>query len=509
MTEANRPALDGHHAQTHDRFSRGAATPQRLEPDRIPELPRERQYQQDGDREPAGHEARSPKDSLRQAEKEQHHPEDCQIDDVGDAAGSDRRYLDVQTDRVRRDDGRGPLQRTTPEGWVVSCGSWIHSVTPLINRALPCRPRLTVVPDSEGSPTDLDGFIEQHRDTWSRLDALTRHATRNIHALDPIELDELVRLHLRTSSHLSTVRTQLADPDLAGHLSNLVARSSSLVHGTRARTFRTLWRSLTQTFPAAVWHIRRPIAVSTLVFLISAVSVGLWLANSDAAVAASMPEEVRQSYIEQDFEAYYSSEPGTTFAARVFTNNAAVGGTAFALGVLFGIPTVGILVLNGVNVGLAGGMFHAAGDPGHFWGLILPHGLLELTAIFVAGGAGLRLGWVMLAPGDRARRQALIEEGQRCVVIVVGLVLVFLVAGLLEGYVTAAPWPTWARVGTGAVVWLAFCLWMFIAGRLAAARGFTGALSETAAGFDVEVDVSQRRGQLAGSSVDHVGTGGT
>jgi uncharacterized membrane protein SpoIIM required for sporulation len=137
-----------------------------------------------------------------------------------------------------------------------------------------------------------------------------------------------------------------------------------------------------------------------------------------------------------------------------------------------------VLVLNGLNVGVAAGLFHAAGDAGRFYALILPHGLLELTAIFIAGGAGLRLGWAGIAPGDRTRADALLEEGRRAVVIVMGLVLVFLVAGLIEGYVTGQPWPTTVRVGIGAVVWAAFTAWIVVAGRAAAARGLTGALGE-------------------------------
>ncbi len=292
------------------------------------------------------------------------------------------------------------------------------------------------------------------------------------------ELEELVRLHLRTSSHLSTTRTLYGDPALSRQLSSLVARSSALVHGSRSRSWATLRRGLTETFPAAVWHARWPIAVSAAVFALSALLVGVWLATTPAAYEAAMPSEVRESYLERDFEAYYSSEPGTTFAARVFTNNAAVGGLAFAAGVGFGVPTVLVLILNGVNVGIAAGMFHAAGDAGRFWGLILPHGLLELTAVFVAGGVGLRLGWALIAPGDRRRRDALAEEARRAVVVVIGLVAVFAVAGVVEAFVTPAPWPTWARVGTGVVVWLAVSVPVVLAGRRAATRGLTGAPGE-------------------------------
>ena len=314
--------------------------------------------------------------------------------------------------------------------------------------------------------------------SWRRLDELVRRAGRDPRQLTSAEVDELLHLHLRVSSQLSTARTHLGDPELTGALSRRVARSAAVVHGTRPRSWRTVVDGVTRTFPAAVWHARLPIAVSTVVFVASFAVMAIWLALSPAAVAAAAPEAVREAYLERDFEAYYSSEPGTAFAARVFTNNAAVGALAFGMGVLWAVPTLYVLALNGINVGLAAGLFHAAGDATTFWTLILPHGMLELTAVFIAGGAGLRLGWAALAPGDRTRAAALAEEGRRAVVIVLGLVLVFLVSGLLEGYVTAAPWPTWARLGTGAVVWAAFVGWIVVAGRRAAADGLTGALGE-------------------------------
>ncbi|HSK24538.1 MAG TPA: stage II sporulation protein M [Egicoccus sp.] len=313
---------------------------------------------------------------------------------------------------------------------------------------------------------------------WRRLEDLARRAARDVGSLSPDELDELVRLHLRVSSQLAAVRARYGDAALSGRLSRLLAASSSVVHGTRARTVAVMAEAIRTTFPAAVWHARRAIAVATAVFLAGFVTTAVWLANSPAAYEAALPAAEREAYVAEDFEAYYSSEPGTAFAARVFTNNAGVGALAFGSGIAAGLPTLAVLLFNGVNVGVAAGLFHAAGEAGRFWALILPHGLLELTAVFVAGGAGLQLGWALVAPGERTRRASLAEEGRRSVVIVLGLVAVFLVAGLLEGYVTPAPWPSSLRVGVGAAVWLGFVAYVVVRGRRAARDGWTGAFGE-------------------------------
>lgn len=290
-----------------------------------------------------------------------------------------------------------------------------------------------------------------------------------------------MRLHLRTSSHLSTVRTVYRDTALAGHLSSLLAASSAVVHGSRARTWRQMAVGVTRTFPAALWHLRVPIAVATAVFLVAAVTVGAWMAFSPAAAEVAMPPEAREAFA-ADFEQYYSAEAAPTFGSRVFTNNVSVAVLAFGLGVAFAVPTLLVLLLNAANVGVAGGILHAAGFGSDFWRLILPHGLLELTAVFVAGGAGLALGWALLAPGDRTRRDALRDEARRAVVIVLGLVPVFAVAALIEAFVTPAPWPVSLRVGIGALAWAAFCLYAGLLGRRAHRQGWTGQLGEEPGG---------------------------
>lgn len=320
---------------------------------------------------------------------------------------------------------------------------------------------------------DRDSFVDRHTATWDRLAELTRRGQ-----LTPADSDELVRLYLRASSHLATARRRYADPELLLHLNTLVARANARVYGTRSRTLQGVRHAFTHTFPAATWHLRRPVLLATAVFLGVFAATTAWIATSPAALDVAIPPEVREAYLAEGFANYYSSQPAGQFAALVFTNNARIGILAFASGIAFAVPTLAVLGYNALNVGVAAGAFHAAGRAPLFWGLILPHGLLELSAIFVAAGTGLQLGWALVAPGDRTRTAALAEEARRAIVIVVGLVVVFLVAGLLEAFVTPSALPTWARVGTGAVVEVAFIAYVVGFGRSAAAEGYTGALGE-------------------------------
>jgi uncharacterized membrane protein SpoIIM required for sporulation len=326
---------------------------------------------------------------------------------------------------------------------------------------------------------DVDSFLATNQPSWDRLSSLVRRAGRKVGRLSPDEIEEMVALYQRTATQLSYARTTYRDPALTATLSSLVARAGAVVYGSRPRTLRALGQFFAVTFPAAVWYSRRFIVVSAALLLVPAFAVGLWVASSPRAVEATGPKAVREAYVNQDFEQYYRSAPASEFASHVFTNNVQVSIYAFAAGIAFCVPTAVILMFNGASVGVAGGLFASVGQQAKFWGLILPHGLLELTAVLIAGGAGLRLGWTLIDPGDRTRGTALADEGRRALAIVAGLVVVFLAAGTIEGFVTGSSLPTWARVGIGALGEALLLTWLIVRGRAAAARGLTGALGET------------------------------
>jgi uncharacterized membrane protein SpoIIM required for sporulation len=326
---------------------------------------------------------------------------------------------------------------------------------------------------------DVDRFIAEHRQRWVRLEELAGRARRTVRSLDADELEELVHLYQATSGDLAFVRTHYDDTALIRRLSFVLGMARGTIYRTRTHPGVSVVRFVTRTFPAAMWECRRQFAIAALLLLAPAVASGVWLGVNDTARDAIVEPEQQALLAERDFEEYYQSEAAASFQTRVTVNNIQVGVMAFVGGILGGIPTAFILISNGLNVGVAGAVMHEYGQGAQFWGLLTPHGLLELTAVFVASAAGLRLGWTLIAPGDRRRSQALAEEGLRAVVLVIGAAICFLMAGFIEAWVTPSNLGTWARVGIGVIVELAFLAYAFGVGRIAAVEGYSGSFAES------------------------------
>ncbi|MFD8847025.1 stage II sporulation protein M [Streptomyces pseudogriseolus] len=332
---------------------------------------------------------------------------------------------------------------------------------------------------------DLDVFVSAHRAEWDRLDALLGRRRR----LTGVEADELVTLYQRAATHLSVIQSAAPDPQLTGRLSRLVARARSAVTGTRRASWRDVTHFLTHGFPAAVYRARHWWVPTALISTAVAALLAWWIgSHPEVQASIAAPAELREmTRPGGQYETYYASNPATSFAAQVWTNNAWAAALCLILGVFLGLPVLWILFQNMLNLGVGFGLMSSAGRLDTFLGLVLPHGLLELTAVFVAAGTGLRLGWTVVDPGPRTRRTALAEEGRAALAMAIGLALVLFVSGAVEGFVTPSGLPTWARITIGVVAELAFLTYVYVLGGRAARAGENGDLEASGRSADVPV----------------------
>ena len=194
--------------------------------------------------------------------------------------------------------------------------------------------------------------------------------------------------------------------------------------------------------------------------------------------ASLLPRAQAARLVNHQFRGYYSQYAATSFAAKVWTNNAWVAAESLTFGILLGVPTLLVLLRNAANIGVDGGLMIAHGKGTLFFALVLPHGMLELSAVFLAAAAGLRLGWTIIDPGRRPRSVALAEEGRASVTIALGLIVVLLASGIIEAFVTPSPLPTWERILIGGCAEAAFLGYVIVLGRRAEAAGLSPDIEE-------------------------------
>lgn len=318
---------------------------------------------------------------------------------------------------------------------------------------------------------DLDAYITEHDGEWRRLAQLTRTGR-----LTADETDEMLMLYQRASTHLSMVRSRMPDPILVARLSQLVLAARAAITGGRPVAWREAVRFVTHAFPAAVYRARWWWVGTAVGFVVvTAALIGYIAANPQVQTQLAPPEAIR-SLVDWGFEGYYSRYQNQNFALQVWTNNARAAGMALVGGVMV-VPTLWVLWQNALGQGTTGGLMIGNGRADLFFGLIAPHGLLELSCFMLAAGVGLRIGWSWIVPrAGRTRGQSLAEAGRSGLVVAMGLVPALAVAGLLEGFVTPNL-PSTVAIPIGVAVFGSFVAYTTMLGRRAVEQGHTGDLS--------------------------------
>lgn len=309
---------------------------------------------------------------------------------------------------------------------------------------------------------DLEAYATTHRQDWHRLDELARHR-----GLSPNEIDELVELYGRASTQLSIVQAQEPDGPYASRLSLILARARARLTAATGSSASGAKAFFAVKLPYALYQIRWLTIILGAAFLAIAVAYGFWYGNNPEMFDAMMPEESQIAYVEEDFVDYYSENPAASFTTLVWVNNAWIALQEVAFGITgFFVPYV--LFANAQGLGISAGLMHKYDELDTFFAFILPHGLMELSAIFIAGAAGLRVFWAWVAPGRKTRLQSLAYWGRQLILVGIGLVGVLLLSGLVEGLVTPSPLPTWLKITIGALVLAGYWTYTWVFGSRAA-----------------------------------------
>ena len=285
-------------------------------------------------------------------------------------------------------------------------------------------------------------WLEKRKPHWARLEELVgRFSKVGIRGLAHSELQQMGLLYRQTAADLSTVREDPESARLAVYLNQLLGRAHNLIYTGRRGSPLKIFEFYRDAYPRIFRETFNYILAATVVFLAAAVVGGL-ASLGDASFSRFVLSGPMSDTIERRemwTHSILSMKPAAS--SFIMTNNLSVAFAAFAAGITAGVGTLYLLAFNGLLFGVITVACWQAGMADKLFGFVAPHGVIELPAIFVAGGAGLLLARGLLFHGLLPRRASLVQAGGKAVRLMLGTIPMLVVAGIIEGFVspTAAP----------------------------------------------------------------------
>ena len=308
----------------------------------------------------------------------------------------------------------------------------------------------------------IDAFIASRRQRWSDLEAMLRRGRRgHLRDIPAADLERFGLLYRDAASDLAIARRDFADEEVTVFLNNLCGRAHPMLFRSPPLRVHDIARGFLVGVPRA-FRARRLYVLLSLGLLLAGAVAG-WLAvylRPDLQASLVPP-----SGFDQLARGINALPDAPLLGAVIITNNIKVAAVCFLCGALAGIPTAAILAANGWMLGTIAASVHQGGYDLAFWSLIVPHGVLELSVIVIAGAAGLCVGDAILRPGLLRRSDAFTRAAISSLGLVAGAASLLIVSGLLEAYVSPSGLPAGVKLAIGAVIGVILYSWLILTGR--------------------------------------------
>src|SRR5580692_2865229 len=280
-------------------------------------------------------------------------------------------------------------------------------------------------------------WLEKRKPYWARLEQLVDRSNKGgISALDHRELQELGLLYRQTASDLATVREDVTSNQLTFYLNQLLGRAHNLIYMGHKQKMNGLVRFYSHTFPQVFRETFWQTFVAFLIFTVTGIATWAVTIHDPAFAHRILGPQMMETIEKREMWTQSIVTVKPLAASGIMTNNLAVCFTTFAFGITAGIGTIWEMFNNGMLIGVIGAATWQAGMALKLWSFVAAHGVLELPAIFISGGAGLEIARGMLFPGLLPRRESLALAGGRAARLMIGIVPMLIVAGIIEGFVS-------------------------------------------------------------------------
>ncbi|TXC90301.1 stage II sporulation protein M [Metabacillus litoralis] len=286
---------------------------------------------------------------------------------------------------------------------------------------------------------NIKQFMKQHRDDWKQLEQLISLLSKKRRSLTGNDIEQFNRLYQKTAQNLSYSQTYFPTEDVTTYLNGLVSKAHNLLYKDQTSSIKQFRYFFSTTFIGLFLKQWKFVIIAMLLFILGAVGSYFSVLNDSLNIYSILPADIAQGVDPESLGDHDGAVDSPFMSATIMTNNIQVAILAFAGGITFGILTVYLLIYNGIIIGALAALFWQHDKAYDFWAYIVPHGMIELTAIFIAGGAGLLMGYKLFVPGPYTRAYQLKQQAKHSVQLLLGTIPLFVIAGIIEGYITPAP----------------------------------------------------------------------
>ena len=309
-------------------------------------------------------------------------------------------------------------------------------------------------------------WLEKRQSHWKRLEQLLDQVQQDgLRSLTRAELQEMGLLYRQAAADLSALREDPTGKSYARSLNLLLSRAHNTIYAGEKSSARGIVHFYRHTYPRIFRDNLRLINIAFLIFVVGGLA-GMLLALTRPDymrlfLSPQMMETIERHKMWTDSVVSFSPAA----SSRIMTNNITVSFTAFAMGITAGVGTVVSMFFNGLLIGVIGVACWLNDMSLSLWSFVAPHGVLELPAIFIAGGAGLRIAQGMLFPGLLSRQDSLAKAGGEAVRLLMGVVPILIVAGSIEGFISPSSLPWQWKFTLAAAIAVIFFSYLFFCAR--------------------------------------------
>jgi uncharacterized membrane protein SpoIIM required for sporulation len=309
-------------------------------------------------------------------------------------------------------------------------------------------------------------WLEKRKPYWARLEALVQKSGRGVSALSHSELQELGLLYRQTASDFATVREDVSNRQLSAYLNQLLGRSHNLIYHGQKTKVSGLLKFYGETYPR-VFRETLPLTLLALaIFAVTGMAAWIITMHDPAFANRLLGPQMMETIERREMWTHSIVTVKPLASSGIMTNNLSVAFTTFALGITGGLGTIWMMVTNGLLIGVIGAATYQSGMALQLWSFVAPHGVLELPAIFIAGGAGLEIARGLLFPGLLPRRQSLAQAGGRAARLLLGTIPMLVIAGVIEGFFSPSDAAVSLKFVFAGVLFAALLSYLFLVNRL-------------------------------------------